>query len=148
MYYIADKKDDIADEIENAGNKYKKTKELGITNCIEFIKYNQEYVDHLNSFKKKDDLCDAFLHAVHYIEKNFEPKVKITKKIIKQVELNEIDLDDNLVDNTDLIKPKVKKTKKIVKQDNLDDNFLILLHFQNIQYQCNKTDSRSPNIDE
>ena len=111
---IADKKDDIADEIENAGNKYKKTKELGISNCIEMIKYNQEYVDYLNSFKKKDDLCDAFLHAVHYIEKNFEPKVKTTKKIFKKT-TKEIDLIDDLTDNdiieTNLIKPK--KTKKI-----------------------------------
>jgi len=74
---IAGKTDDINEQIDQAdktGSKYKKTKELGITNCLEFIKWNQSYVDHLNTFKKKDDLCDAFLHGVHYIEKNLEPK--------------------------------------------------------------------------
>lgn len=70
---IAGKTENINEEIADAtktGNKYKKTKELGITNCLEFIKYNQEYVDHLNSFKKKDDLCDAFLQGAYFYEKN------------------------------------------------------------------------------
>lgn len=90
---IAGKTDDINEQIDIAtksGSKYKKTKELGITNCLEFIKYNQQYVNHLNTFKKKDDLCDAFLHGVHYIEKNLmiggSKKTKKTVKTISDLE--------------------------------------------------------------
>jgi hypothetical protein len=100
---IAGKTDDINEQIDQAdkaGSKYKKTKELGITNCLEFIKWNQSYVDHLNTFKKKDDLCDAFLHGVHWIEKNLEPKK--TKELV----------DTGKPDNQDNPKPKTKKTTK------------------------------------
>jgi hypothetical protein len=67
---INDKTEEINEEINNAPNKYKKTKELAITHCLELIKHDNNYVEHLNKFKKKDDLCDAFLHGVNYIEKN------------------------------------------------------------------------------
>ena len=98
---IEGKTDNINEQIDDAnklGNKYKKTKELGITNCIEFIKHYPPYVEHLNTFKKKDDLCDAFLHGVHYIEKHLEggsltEKVKRLKKTTKV-----INQDDNLQD--------------------------------------------------
>jgi hypothetical protein len=53
---------------------------------LEFIKWNQEYVDHLNSFKKKDDLCDAYLHGVHYIQKNLEPAKPKGKKLQSESE--------------------------------------------------------------
>ena len=114
---IAGKTDDINEQIDQAdktGTKYKKTKELGITNCMEFIKHSQAYVDHLNSFKKKDDLCDAFLHGVYYIEKNFEPK---QPKI------------QNLDQNTDLEPSKESKTTKKSKKQkvqNLDQTALDL----------------------
>ena len=104
---IANNKDDNNEQIENSTNKYKKTKELGITNCLEFINYNQEYVDHLNSFKKKDDLCDAFLHGVYYIEKNFT--VKETKKTD-----NILQVEESI--NTNI---KIKPKKKILNLDNI-----------------------------
>lgn len=69
---IKNKTEEIANDIENAVNKYKTTKDLAIKNCLIFIKHNQEYVDYLNSFKKKDDLCDAFLHGVNFIEKKIK----------------------------------------------------------------------------
>lgn len=109
---IAGKTEDINEQIdqaEKAGSKYKKTKELGITNCMEFIKWNQDYVDHLNTFKKKDDLCDAFLHGVHWIEKNLEPKVKA--KVQAQVHTQ----DENIQEPKPQV--KVKRTKKIVQAE-------------------------------
>ena len=102
---IAGKTEDINEQIDQAdkaGSKYKKTKELGITNCMEFIKWNQEYVDHLNTFKKKDDLCDAFLHGVYYIEKNIEPK-----KVLKtKSEPSSVKVEGQV---------KTRKTKKVTK---------------------------------
>jgi hypothetical protein len=67
---IKNKTEEINTDIDNSTNKYKKTKDLGIQYCLEFINYNQEYVDYLTSFQKKDDLCDAFLHCVNFLEKN------------------------------------------------------------------------------
>lgn len=110
---IAGKIEGINEEIKDAtkvGNKYKKTKELGITNCMEFIKYNPDYVEHLNSFKKKDDLCDAFLHGVHYIEKNLECENKAKKKVAKEEEINEA----QLVKDAEVKKPK--RTKKVKEE--------------------------------
>ena len=69
---IGGKVDEINEEIDNAPNKYKKTKDLGISNCLELIKHEQKYVDYFNSFKKKDDLADAFLHCVYYFQKNIK----------------------------------------------------------------------------
>jgi hypothetical protein len=109
---IEGKTEDINEQIEEAaksGSKYKKTKELGITNCLEFIKWNQEYVDHLNSFKKKDDLCDAYLHGVHYIQKNLEPAKPKVKK--EKVESNS----ESVVQEDP--KPKTKSTKSTLEID-------------------------------
>jgi hypothetical protein len=111
---IAGKTDNINEQIDQAdkiGSKYKKTKELGITNCLEFIKWNQSYVDHLNTFKKKDDLCDAFLHGVHYIEKNLESK-KIKSKL-----KSELEIQSDFVESPDVIKTK-KLFKKTTKKNN------------------------------
>ena len=70
-----------------------------------FCTWNQEYVDHLNTFKKKDDLCDAYLHGVHYIQKNLEPgKGKVKKG---KVEANS----ESVVQENP--KPKTKSTLEI-----------------------------------
>jgi hypothetical protein len=125
---IVGKTEEINEEIADAtklGNKYKKTKELGITNCMELIKHNPAYVEHLNTFKKKDDLCDAFLHAVYYIEKSLEGENKVNKKKTKKV-TNEINVNsENIVTEINglsdtkkkVTKKKVtkKKTKKVVE---------------------------------
>ena len=143
---IAGKTEDINDQIDQAdkaGSKYKKTKELGITNCTEFIKWNQPYLDHLNTFKKKDDLCDAFLHGVHWIEKNLEPKGKKvsvpkkeevvgpdtnstqpipaksiakTKKPKKAKTIQANEPDQNNLSQTDQIQPISSPTKKSTKK--------------------------------
>lgn len=66
--------EELNDEINNASNKYKKTKNLGIEQCSRMICNDTECVEHLAKFKKKDDLCDAYLHAVYYIQKELKLK--------------------------------------------------------------------------
>uniref|UniRef100_A0A6C0J654 Mitochondrial resolvase Ydc2 catalytic domain-containing protein n=1 Tax=viral metagenome TaxID=1070528 RepID=A0A6C0J654_9ZZZZ len=46
---------------------YKLTKSLGIKYCMEMIKNFPEWTDLINSFKKKDDLADAFLQGMYHI---------------------------------------------------------------------------------
>lgn len=50
--------------------KYKITKEIGIYYCCQLlkcIKNNERWKDELDNNKKKDDLCDAFLHAWYHM---------------------------------------------------------------------------------
>lgn len=50
---------------------YKLTKALGIKYCSSMISTNEatkeKWVDHFNSFKKKDDMADSFLQGIYYI---------------------------------------------------------------------------------
>ena len=46
---------------------YKLTKSLGIKYCLEMIKEFPQWIERINSFKKKDDLADAFLQGMYYI---------------------------------------------------------------------------------
>ena len=46
---------------------YKLTKALGIKYCLEMIKNMPKWLDKMNSYKKKDDLADAFLQGMYYI---------------------------------------------------------------------------------
>ncbi len=47
-------------------DKYKRTKELGIKYCKQLI--NKKWNDFLDKFKKKDDLCDAYLQGFYYLQ--------------------------------------------------------------------------------
>ena len=51
------------------GQKYKMTKELGIKYCKQMIAEDVDNLTKLQSYKKKDDLCDAFLQGAYYINK-------------------------------------------------------------------------------
>ena len=46
--------------------KYKMTKELGIKYTSELVKNNKKDLEHFMSFKKKDDVADAFLQGLYY----------------------------------------------------------------------------------
>lgn len=48
---------------------YKLTKELAIKYCYQLIDKSPQLKSHLDSFKKKDDLCDAMLQGVYYLNK-------------------------------------------------------------------------------
>jgi hypothetical protein len=83
---INGQEEELNEEIDNAKNKYKKTKELGIRQCVKMLNHDQSCIDHLNTFKKKDDLCDAYLHSCYYIQKEMGLKKnkKKTKKAVTQ----------------------------------------------------------------
>ena len=49
---------------------YKLTKSLGIKYCTEMIKHLPNWTTHFNNHKKKDDLADAFLQGVYFINNN------------------------------------------------------------------------------
>ncbi len=55
--------------------KYKRTKQLGIQYCKQLI--NKKWLTYLETFKKKDDLCDAYLQGVYYID-YYKKKNRIT----------------------------------------------------------------------
>jgi hypothetical protein len=46
---------------------YKLTKALGIKYCTELIKKFEDWTNHFNSYKKKDDMADSFLQGIYYI---------------------------------------------------------------------------------
>ena len=47
------------------------TKALGIKYCTELISSEEEtkekWLNHFNSFKKKDDMADSFLQGIYYV---------------------------------------------------------------------------------
>jgi hypothetical protein len=51
----------------NSTEKYKLTKQLGIQYCLKLLEGQKNWIDFLNSNKKKDDLADSFLQGVNYI---------------------------------------------------------------------------------
>ena len=57
----------ILSKSTNSSETYKLTKELSIQYCYQFIDNNQKLKDHLDKFKKKDDLCDALLQGLYYV---------------------------------------------------------------------------------
>jgi len=58
------------------GEKYKLTKALGIQYTKALLKDDPQYIEYLDLFSKKDDLCDAYLQGVYYllIMKDSQPK--------------------------------------------------------------------------
>jgi hypothetical protein len=89
--------------------KYNVTKELGIKYCeellIKCIEDPSEYIKNLYNSKKKDDLCDAFLHAYyHFIgDSGLESEEFINKTIKYFIDKNENKKEKNNKDNTIII---------------------------------------------
>jgi hypothetical protein len=52
-----------------AAKKYKKTKELGMQYTRGLLRKEPLWINHLDTYKKKDDLCDAYLQAYFYLLK-------------------------------------------------------------------------------
>lgn len=51
---------------KNSDKQYKLTKNLAITYTNSILN-NTKWIDYLNNYKKKDDLCDAFLQGYYHI---------------------------------------------------------------------------------
>lgn len=112
--------------INNKKKVYDITKSLGIKLCKELIKDDIDNTALLNNFKKKDDLCDAFLQAFHYIfcRKSVPPNIlSLLNNIVDVKELTvdtenidiNLDINDdlktdskNIEESTQIIKPKKK----------------------------------------
>jgi hypothetical protein len=63
--------DEIQNEIIESNNKYKTTKALSVQHTRIILKHCPEYLTILERFKKKDDLCDALLQGVHFLENKY-----------------------------------------------------------------------------
>ena len=70
---------------QTGGNTYKLTKKLGVKYCRALICKSDEEI--LNSFKKKDDLCDSFLQGFQYLF-NPVPKILFDKLQLIDTEYN------------------------------------------------------------
>ncbi len=49
-------------------SKYSKTKYVGVQQCLYYLRDSEKWLSHINSFKKKDDICDALLNALYYVK--------------------------------------------------------------------------------
>ena len=67
---------DILDKKQNSRKKYRLTKSLGIKYCLSLIENKDK--DILKTYKKKDDMCDAFLQGFQYLF-NPVPQIYIEK---------------------------------------------------------------------
>ncbi len=62
-----DKTLEIVKNSRNSADKYKLTKALAVKYTKMLLEDNPIWMKHLMSYKKKDDLCDAFLQGYHYL---------------------------------------------------------------------------------
>lgn len=53
---------------KNSKEKYKLTKELSILYTSQLLEDDAEQLEYLDLFKKKDDVCDAYLQGKYYLE--------------------------------------------------------------------------------
>jgi hypothetical protein len=120
------------DEINNK-KVYKVTKNLAVKYCLALIEDNPDYLKIINSYKKKDDMADAFLHGFimnfgqnlpeYYAEKirsvdiesNDKEEFEVDYELLVKDSRSTLDNDDNGEDIT--IRMGKRKTKKTQKGD-------------------------------
>ena len=59
---------------KNNKKKYKLTKQLGIKYTKKLLKNDDKNLSYLNSCKKQDDICDAYLQGMYYLQVVRKPK--------------------------------------------------------------------------
>lgn len=95
---------------------YKNRKNLSVSKCQESFKLlsncpeNQAFRTTISTQKKKDDVCDAFLHAIKAIQDEFYKHMKSCHKMKEQKKQSSKDK-----------KPKSKQPKRKLKQDDDDE---------------------------
>ena len=67
-----DDEDGLVDETKTCDNvtTYATRKKQGIIVCLELLKHDKAMTTYLKTHKKKDDLADAFLQGIWYMNKN------------------------------------------------------------------------------
>lgn len=60
---------EILGAAKNDEEKYELTKNLGLEYTKILLKNENEWLTHLNNYKKKDDMCDSFLQGYYYLFK-------------------------------------------------------------------------------
>ena len=72
-----------SEKASDESKAYKLTKSLAVKYTQDLLKHLPEWLKHFNSYKKKDDLADAFLQGAYYFEMNVkaDPSEKNYKKI-------------------------------------------------------------------
>ena len=58
----------IIAKIKDESKKYKFTKNVGIIYTKDILKGQDNWLDFLDSSKKKDDLCDSFLQGLYFYD--------------------------------------------------------------------------------
>ena len=95
-------------KIEKLKSKYSRTKQLSIIYCRHMIKEQRRWIGLFDRSKKKDDLADAYLTTVHYIQKNNPMFLK--KKLNSKDKQNKQNKQSK---QSKLLKKKYRKEKKI-----------------------------------
>ena len=100
------------DKTTDESKAYKLTKSLAVKYAQELLKHLPKWLTHFNSYKKKDDLADAFLQGAYYFEMNVksDPSEKVYKKHSKNVKNIEKNVEDISTKKT---KEKSSNIKKI-----------------------------------
>lgn len=124
--------DDADKRVKNAkeGKEYKVTKELGLRFCKALI--DDRWLKHIETYKKKDDLADAFLQGfimnfgpvipTIYAEKIKTVDTNVHQKITKKTTNNDIDdINNNNIDNTDNIDNIENIDNEEESKDNVED---------------------------
>ena len=81
-----------SEKASDESKAYKLTKSLAVKYTQDLLKHLPEWLKHFNSYKKKDDLADAFLQGAYYFEMNVkaDPSEKNYKKKISKKKENSI----------------------------------------------------------
>jgi hypothetical protein len=58
--------------LENDALGYSERKATGVEHCKHFLRNNDAALQYIDTFKKKDDICDAYLHALYYAIKKIK----------------------------------------------------------------------------
>jgi hypothetical protein len=77
---VSENEQKIKELVNQSTNRYAMTKQMGEVECKLMLHHSLESLEHLDKFKKQDDMCDAYLHAVYCIQR--ENKSKKNKGMI------------------------------------------------------------------
>lgn len=114
--------DNTIEVFKNNGDskqKYKLTKALGIKYTKQLLKKSQQWLDHLETYKKQDDLCDAYLQGRYYLEFiRHKPaaNLNLVKNQEKSDEKSDYKSDEKIKTSTSKTTKKKSTTKKSAKK--------------------------------